>query len=278
MGRKNGTWSPIYGQAWTHAKTARAADVVTKAGHRPRYAAFLVLGWLHRLNIWCLANDERGVVATLSDAKIAAAVWPESLDDGLTPRRAGQLVRAALRAGGFLEDGPDGEQVHEFRAFHARLLKDRGYQRERDEESPDSPPDLSGDTSGDHSGGASGATVPEPEPEPEPEQKNPHRPPSQGAPGAKAKPVLSPAETAARHLAAALGSNLAPCRKQVHALRHAGWDVPRIERAIADHAEPGLAPWDWTKRARGAGTSPAGKTTGVAAVAAWAASRREESA
>lgn len=55
----------------------------------------------------------------------------------------------------------------------------------------------------------------------------------------------------AKMLKARLGSSLNPCRGQVAALVGAGWDLARIVEAVEAHAEPGLAPWDWTKRARG---------------------------
>lgn len=67
----------------------------------------------------------------------------------------------------------------------------------------------------------------------------------------RAAPVYSPQELASRTLSASLGSSLNPCRKQVSALIAAGWTVQAVTDAIAAHAEPGLAPWDWTKRACG---------------------------
>ena len=67
MPRHNGTWSPIYGQAWDHAKTRAAVEVVLAAGHRPMYAHSLVIGWLNRLNLWCLRGSESGRIAHLAD-------------------------------------------------------------------------------------------------------------------------------------------------------------------------------------------------------------------
>jgi len=67
----------------------------------------------------------------------------------------------------------------------------------------------------------------------------------------KPKRRHSPAELAARHLADALGSSLNPCRKQVKALCGRGWTLEDVRKAVTDHAEPGLAPWDWTRRATG---------------------------
>lgn len=48
-----------------------------------------------------------------------------------------------------------------------------------------------------------------------------------------------------------LGSGVRICGDQIRALRGAGWDDSRIQAAIAEFAEPGMAPWEWTKRARG---------------------------
>src|SRR5688572_4739865 len=85
MARKNGTWSPIYGQAWSHEKTARAASVVASAGNHRRYAPFLVLGWVNRLNIWCLENHRNGgETATLSDARMGTIAWPEAVEGGMS--------------------------------------------------------------------------------------------------------------------------------------------------------------------------------------------------
>ena len=48
-----------------------------------------------------------------------------------------------------------------------------------------------------------------------------------------------------------LGSGVRICGDQIRALRGAGWDDARIAQAISEFAEPGMAPWEWTKRARG---------------------------
>lgn len=48
-----------------------------------------------------------------------------------------------------------------------------------------------------------------------------------------------------------LGSGVRICGDQIRALRGAGWDDSRIQAAIAEFAEPGMAPWEWTKKARG---------------------------
>ena len=48
-----------------------------------------------------------------------------------------------------------------------------------------------------------------------------------------------------------LGSGVRICGDQIRALRGAGWDDARIAQAISEFAEPGMAPWEWTKKARG---------------------------
>lgn len=82
------------------------------------------------------------------------------------------------------------------------------------------------------SGGGGGGGVRSPEPEPE---RGPRR--------------WSPAEQAARLLAAKIGSSIDVCRKQVRALVEDGWSLERVTGAIHVHARPGLTPWAWTKAA-----------------------------
>lgn len=125
MGKRNGTWSPIYGQAWTHHKTATAAAWLVKHGRRitAAVAPFLILGWLNRLNLWCLANSEHGSLAGLSHARVATIAWPEAIEDGAVAQKAGESILGALRAGGFVEGEPP--RVHEFDAFHAGILHNR---------------------------------------------------------------------------------------------------------------------------------------------------------
>lgn len=64
------------------------------------------------------------------------------------------------------------------------------------------------------------------------------------APADKRKP--GPQDQVARDLAARLGSSLNPCRKQIAALLAAGRDLDWIRGALED-AQPGMAPWDWTR-------------------------------
>jgi len=274
MGRKNGTWSPIYGQAWDHRKTAAAAAHVVAHGRGipEECAPSVVLGWLNRICIWCLSNGETGSTKTLTAGRLATIAWPEGLAAGRHVLRTGELVRGALRAGGFLEDGPDGEVVHDFDEHHARILKERRRKREdKDaEDSADHSAERGAEDSADHS--APTDNVPTPTPTPTPTE--PPTPAKPGAPGvARHKGPPSPAEAAARALSVALGSSINPCRKAVAALTAAGWGIDRIQRAITEHAQPGDAPWDWTKRARGAthGAQP----TGAAGVADWLRNRKD---
>ena len=61
----------------------------------------------------------------------------------------------------------------------------------------------------------------------------------------------SPREQLARNLAERLGSSLNPCRKQIKALLGKGaWTVETL-RPYLESAEPGMAPWDWTKQVNG---------------------------
>lgn len=270
MSRKNGTWSPTYAQAWGHAKTKRAVAHAIERGIRAESAPFLVLGWLNRINCWCLSTEESGRTAGLSDTSLAAVAWPEAIDTGRHPAKAGAIVRGALRAGGFLEGGPDDEHVHEFESYHRSVLWDRKRKR----------------AGGDSAEGSVESSVEgsversvEPSVDTVPERTGPERTGSENHTGAargKAR-ERSPIEEAARHLAGALGSSINPCRKQVQALAHIGWGIPRIEEAITKHAEPGVAPWDWTKRARGS-TEGRARSTGIAVIQGWAeeAKAREE--
>lgn len=269
---KNGPWSPIYGQAWTHQQTRRSSAVVRERVRRPttaEVAPFLILGWLNRINVWCLANDESGGIAGLSNVLLATVAWPEAIEGGRRPADIGALIRDALHAGGFLDGSGEDERVHNFGRHHARLLKDRNYRRSDDEsgdESGDNKPDTKPDSSGDQSGDT--------EEERRGDKKFPSEttaPPPGDPPPVKPR-VTSPTEAAARALAKALGSSVRPCRDQVAALTRFGWDVPRIEAAIAEHAAPGVSPWDWTKLARGvAGGAPKSGLDTVG-ILAWGAS------
>lgn len=68
-------------------------------------------------------------------------------------------------------------------------------------------------------------------------------------------------EDVAKALRLRLGSSINPCRDQVRALVAAGWSLQAIRVAVERHGEPGLAPWDWTKRARGTSERPAHRGT-----------------
>lgn len=80
-------------------------------------------------------------------------------------------------------------------------------------------------------------------------------------PRAKSDPLVS-------MLRERLGCGIAQAKDQVRALRAAGWDDLRLESAITQHAEPGLAPWDWTKRVRGLSQNGA-PASGAAAILEW---------
>lgn len=75
---------------------------------------------------------------------------------------------------------------------------------------------------------------------------------------ARPKRKHSPQEQTARDLAKALGSSLNPCRRQIAALRTAGWDLDQIRSAFV-LAMPGMAPWDWTKAAQSAASGAQGR-------------------
>ncbi|MCA9317780.1 MAG: hypothetical protein KDB73_20010, partial [Planctomycetes bacterium] len=270
MGRHNGTWSPIYGQVWTHPKTSRAADHARLAmrGVRADVAPFLVVGWLNRVCLWCLANGETGHTGTLSDARMAALAWPEALESGARAARVGAVVRGSLRAGGFLTGVGADERVHDFLDHHARLLKERRRKRNYDDardagEEDASEPEARAEDSAEGSAERPAESSAEPgaEARAEPSARtdtdtdtdtdiSPPSPPAGG--GARASHAPSESELAAK-LAARLGSSLRVCRKQVDALRDAGWTPARIADAIAAQAEAGLPPWDWTRRVLQAG-------------------------
>ena len=67
---------------------------------------------------------------------------------------------------------------------------------------------------------------------------------------------FGPQERLARDLAARLGSSLRPCRAQVRALRSEGWTLDRIRTAVDEHAGAGVAPWEWTRLAKGTTAPP----------------------
>lgn len=123
MGKHNGSWSPIYGQAWTHAKTLAACEWLVENGKRisPDFAPFLVLGWLNRLCIWCIDNRRAdGSLAGLTPARLAAIAWPEAIEGGARASTAGETMLGALRVGGFVEGEP--ATIHDFYDHHGALL------------------------------------------------------------------------------------------------------------------------------------------------------------
>ena len=152
--RHNGPWSPVYGQAWDHEKTSRAVDFVVANDRKiPRDCApSVVLGWLNRLNVWCLSNHEGGYVGALPDAKLAMVAWPEGVESRIASR-IGATIRGALRAGGFLEGPIASEVIHEFRWHHRGILRKRDEKRELRGDGGDAPddPDLNRPTKSHHS-------------------------------------------------------------------------------------------------------------------------------
>lgn len=274
MARKNGPWSPLYGQAWTHEKTRRGSLVVAESGHRAEYAPFLLLGWLNRINVWCLSNNEKGQTSALTDVLLATVAWPEAIEAGRNPKKVGATIRAALRSGGYLEDVDGVEVVHEFVQFHAAFLGDRWRKRKAAdsaehsaEDSTEDSPEDSPEPSAEHSAEEGPPTVPNLT-GPDRTGSDPPVVPQADPPPAPPRRKASPADALARGLASALGSSFRPCQAQVRALRLAGWTDQRIASAIEAHAEPGMAPWDWTKRARGvSGTSAKGMS--AADILAW---------
>lgn len=268
---KNGTWSPIYGPAWVHPKTRAAADRVAQA--RPRLsvravAPFLVLGWLNRLNVWLLGNDTSGRTAGLSDVFLATVAWPEAIEDGAPPAKLGALIRGALRAGGFLENGPDGERVHQFREFHGRILSDRERHGADDdapptppspgEPSPDGATEDSAEGSADHSAehsadGSADPSAARGEESRGDKNKTPRSPPKPGGRRGRGPDRVVSA------LHARLGCNRPKAAEQIRALRADGWTDQRILDAIEAHGRPTMQPWDWARLAVGTvrGTAPA---------------------
>lgn len=145
--RHNGPWSPLYGQAWDHAKTHAAVSHLVSIDRKvPRECATaVILGWLVRLNIWCLANNEDGVVGGLPDVRIALIAWPEAVEARSNTVKLGAEIRDVLRVAGFLEGSGSAERIHEFRWHH------RGILRERDRKRGGRDSDFSADDSAEHS-------------------------------------------------------------------------------------------------------------------------------
>lgn len=199
-----------------------------------------ILAWLDGL------GDPEGTITSRDDLEMVAG-W-RGQDGGLW---------SALVESGFVDQDPD--RWHDFGDLNGKALNLR----------------ESASVAGKASAAARKAKFGTAQPQkPERPERNPERrstPPFERAPNssgsgsdqdqdqdqegatrlARARPKPGPQDLAARDLATRLGSSLNPCRKQVQALLASGWDLDRVRAAIEQHATPGMAPWDWTKEARG---------------------------
>lgn len=235
-------------------------------------------GPLALIDLWCFAGEHRpdGVFKSSDEVEIAVD-WPK--------RRRGQLV-AALVSSGWLE--PDGVTLHDWTVEQpwianrpARLAAARASGAEGGRRSAEARAEAGyGPRGPDGKWGRSGAEanteantegtpkadrrvaeppIPSPSPSPIPTPKNPlppsgDPPPVGGKPKRRSDPVVA-------SLRARIGCGTRQAADQVRSLRLAGWTDDRIERAIEDHGEPGLAPWDWTKRAVASGGTRAAPLT-----------------
>ena len=84
-----------------------------------------------------------------------------------------------------------------------------------------------------------------------PDQSQDQKIPSESPSPSVTPPVKRKTDPLILDLKNRLGSGVRICGDQVRALRGAGWDDARIAQAISEFAEPGMAPWEWTKKARG---------------------------
>lgn len=87
--------------------------------------------------------------------------------------------------------------------------------------------------------------LPDPDPDPDPVPA-----PVSGDGESEGKGQLTQ-DGVAKALKLRLGSSLNPCRDQVRTLVSSGWKLAALAAAVQEHGEPGLAPWDWTKRVGG---------------------------
>lgn len=271
---------------WTCSKRRALEARLKKDGHRwpdgrsgaPMCAAECVARVLAVLD--SRSRPDGDMTDLDAEAVESAAGW-----DG----KPGRLVDA-LVACGWIDATPAGMFWHDYGAFNGMTIRDRlkkrnarGVYRGVEQHSrtagqpgghdTDKQGDAKGDKLGDAAGDAAGEVVGDEvgaygsgsgsgsgvrvQAREDPPPTEDRRDPPAGA--KRAAPKHGPQESAARALAKSLGSSLAPCRKQVAALVASGWDVGAVDIAVREHAEPGLAPWDWTKRARG--TSREGLTT-----------------
>lgn len=215
--------------AWSfprHPKTLALIDLVGERG------AFRLLA------LWCFAAENRPDGVFKSEAEIErGAGWRG---------RKGEF-HAALITCGWLE--ADGVTLHDWKVeqpWAANRMARHAAAQANAHARWDA--DRMRNGCGPHAGG--NAPTPTPTPTPTPSEKNP-LPPS-GAPppvGGKPRSKVDPLVAALR---ARLGCGARIAADQIRALRVAKWDDARIREAIETHAEPGLAPWDWTRRANSA--------------------------
>lgn len=281
MGRHNGIWSKLHEPIWDHAKTHRAAAVLVAAGVPAEYAHQVVVGALHRLTCWALRDGDSGRTGSISDSKLAVLAWPESAESRRFPAQArtGQLLRTALRAGGFLEcpchgsvtepigDAPETEilcneeVIHDFADHCKDVLGDRRRKRGKEVEKEERSAKLAGQTaippgnirgkSADRRptvGGQSGG-IPRREAEAAEEAAAAAFPPPPAA--AAESPATSPPDPLAARLTDRLRwGTPATVEAMLAELRAEGTPEAWLEARVEATPNARAAPWDWAKAAR----------------------------
>ncbi len=207
-------------------------------------------GVLALLALWCYAaeNDPSGLLDGLTEDEVeSVAEWRG---------KRGRFVAALLDLG-WLERENGGFRLHGWEehqqyAIHApersaqasNAAKARWAKR-------GAMPDPCSEQCSQHKTSNAPSPAPSPAPNPSP---TPAPIAARDNGQHKTRRKVGPQEAVAKSLAAALGSTLNPCRKQIAALVAAGRSLPDLQAAVDQHAEPGIAPWDWTKRVTGAAT------------------------
>jgi hypothetical protein len=259
-------WLVKHGHRWSKHDAARVGEPLSAAD-----CCGLILSWLDS------RDDPHGYLPeqdAVEEVELAAA-WAG---------KSGLLWEGLVATDWIVER--DGRwQWHDYAAVNAMTIRGRLKKRgQRGGQTGGQPGGQGGGRDGGqpegreggHDGGRDGGRTPGPHgrarcPEvpksrcPEvPMSRGPEGPPvsPQGEPApaaprrAASRRAVSPFEAAARRLSTRLGSGLRPCQAQIRALRAEGWDLERIEAAIESHAAAGLAPWDWTKLAKGTTAPP----------------------
>lgn len=260
MGRHNGIWSKLHEPIWDHAKTHRAASVLTSAGVPAEYAHQVVVGALHRLTCWALRDGDTGCTGAVSAAKLAVLAWPESAESKRfgSPAKTGQLLREALVAGGFLEGTGANEAIHDFIDHCRDILGDRSRKRQKDQERDAAKATLAASIPGKVGGrsadgrptvGGQSGGIPRREAEAAEEAAAAASPLPQ--PAAAESPAADPPDPLAARLAERLRWGKPDTVAAMLAeLRAEGtpepWLVARIDATPATR----LSPWDWAKAAR----------------------------